>query len=59
MGREKEGRERNLTQRDSALELNQSSSVHNGGAFRKEREREGERKDEKQTCRGRKKRTTN
>ena len=57
MGREKEGRERNLTQRDSALELNQSSSVHNGGAFRKERE--GERKDEKQTCRGRKKRTTN
>ena len=57
MGREKEGRERNLTQRDSALDLNQSSSVHNGGAFRKERE--GERKDEKQTCRGRKKRTTN
>ena len=39
MGREKEGRERNLTQRDSALELNQSSSVHNGGAFRKEKER--------------------
>ena len=28
-----------MTQRDSALELNQSSSVHNGGAFRKEKER--------------------